>query len=230
VLVEGANSNTIFDPGGAIGATAADSAPGDHDIVERILRMLRDDPLSISDHWAAAEDDVMPTGDGLPQDLHYDPATDPRSTAEVDAEVDEYLADFKADPIRDRVPLRTMDTYMPAILAAGARIRQHGFDAVLDQAIAVQMQRGCQPDVIAALGEGYPHLGAVLRLKTEGLHYHMQPGFRPNGGDGFQQSRSYFRTRAVLHHSLTSMLSKGRAIAFPLDALSPDELASIHFS
>ena len=58
----------------------------------------------------------------------------------------------------------------------------------------------------------------------------MVPEFRPNGCQGFTQSRSYFRSRRILHHSLASMIAKGRALAVPYDDLTAAEVATLHFS
>ena len=239
---EGATSTTIFDPGGD--PATAHRAPlasfpnpfplpslSDFDSsIDSALQLMRDDPLLLPDYWAGVDPVALPALDPIPADLHYDPSTDPRSTTAVDAEVAAYVADFKANPIRDGVPLRTFAAHLSEIQATGDRIRSGGLAVVLDRAIAGQMQRSCSPSVVSALCHGYPHLDALLTIQTRGLHYHMLPGFRPNGGDGFQQSRSYYRARPLLHHSLTSMLCKGRALAFPLNSLQPEELASLHFS
>ena len=85
-------------------------------------------------------------------------------------------------------------------------------------------------EVIEPLVENLAVGPALLDLMEFGVRSFVKPTFKPNGGVGYRQSKSYYENRGCCNWHMFKLRSAGKAVFVEWDALSPEEKASFNLN
>ena len=119
---------------------------------------------------------------------------------------------------------------MSKVLQYSTSISSNGFTTILQQSINKLKYQGINKNKLHKLSETFTQGSNLMDIMSYGQRAIMIPEFKPNGGNGYKQSKSYFDHRAVCNFHMFKLLEQGRAIIVPKDILPTEILKQTHCS
>jgi hypothetical protein len=122
------------------------------------------------------------------------------------------------------------DLDMSLVTRDSEAVRANGLSHTLARRIDGIKYRGLNREQLVDSLSGYPLSDNLLDLIDHGQRAFMKPTFKPNGGERFKQSKSYYEYSALCNRHLFKLQAEGDAIIVESSAITPEEKAECHYS
>lgn len=107
-------------------------------------------------------------------------------------------------------------------------LKTEGLKFLIESRTAKLRWKGASSQLIQTEARLYEHKEALVDLLSNGVRSFTKPDFRPNGGEGYRQSKSYRDNRECCNWHTFNLREKGQAVIIPWSELSATERMAIH--
>ena len=114
------------------------------------------------------------------------------------------------------------DLDMSLVTEGSRAIAEGGLLGAIEKGLSKLRFRGLAEGELAASMDGYALAVNLMDLKTYGQRSFVKDSFVPNGGKGFQQSKSYKEYASICHKQLFDLAGRGLALIVPWSEVPDD--------
>ena len=117
---------------------------------------------------------------------------------------------------------------MSLVASGSALLAAHGLKGAIELGLSKLRFLGLGEADLRESMDGFPLASNLMDLKSFGQRSCVTESFVPNGGVGFQQSKSYKENSAVCHKHLFELAARGLAMIVPWDEVPESDRRMTH--